>query len=78
MRLSRTAHAVAAILMGLYALNFAVELIGVRTHAWSWRLGDVKEFLLVLASIAAFVTGLMTAPQAAATADPFQHKEESP
>jgi hypothetical protein len=59
----RLCHALAAVLMALYvaavvAGKFAVAAGGPNPLA----LGDVGEFLVVLASIAFFVTGILLAP----------------
>lgn len=59
---SRLFYSLAALLMALYGLNVLAGKAGVLTGVagGSW-LGDVGEFLVVLASIALFVSGVLAA-----------------
>jgi hypothetical protein len=59
-RAARRAYAVSATLLAIYAVDVlagkAAALAGI---VLPWRLGDVGEFLVVLAMTIAFVVGLM-------------------
>jgi hypothetical protein len=59
---SRSLHALAAFLMAAYAANVLAGRAGLLTGTagGSW-LGDVGEFLVVLASITCFVSGILAA-----------------
>ena len=56
---TRWAFAISAVLFALYALNVALGMVAVKLGLGVWRLGDVGEFLLVLACMTFFVTGLV-------------------
>jgi hypothetical protein len=58
-RATRWLYGLAAALLVFYALNVALRIAAVKFGAAPWRLGDVGEFLLVLAGMACFVAGLM-------------------
>jgi hypothetical protein len=56
---TRWLFGVAGALLVCYALNVGLRIAAVKFGAAAWRLGDVGEFLLVLAGMACFVAGLM-------------------
>ncbi len=61
-RVSRWWYAVAASLIGFYCIYVVLGKIGQKSgFAMPFKLGDVGEFLVVLAGMAAFVAGLMLA-----------------
>ncbi len=61
-RASRRWYAVAAALIGFYCIYVVLGKIGQKSgFAVPLKLGDVGEFLVVLAGMAAFVAGLMLA-----------------
>jgi hypothetical protein len=65
---SRTCHALAALLMAGYVVAVLAGKIAAATGKPSpLALGDLGEFLVVLASIVLFVTGILATP---ARADP--------
>jgi len=49
----------AALFAGLFALNVALRMLFIKLGVAVWRLGDVGEFLLVLAAMVFFVSGLL-------------------
>lgn len=49
----------AALFAGLFALNVALRMLFIKHGVAIWRLGDVGEFLLVLAAMVFFVSGLL-------------------
>lgn len=58
-RLAATMFVLAAAALCLYAVNVAVGMASVKLGWKVARLGDVWEFVVVLASMALFVTGLL-------------------
>jgi len=61
-RASRRCYAVAASLIGFYCIYVVLGKIGQKSgFAIPLKLGDIGEFLVVLAGMAAFVAGLMLA-----------------
>ncbi len=61
-RASRRWYAVAVSLIGFYCIYVVLGKIGQKSgFAMPLKLGDVGEFLVVLAGMAAFVAGLMLA-----------------
>jgi hypothetical protein len=50
---------IAATLLVLYAMNIVLRIAAVKFGADTWRVGDVGEFLLVLAGMVFFVAGLI-------------------
>ena len=59
----RLCHALAAVLMAAYAFTvIAGKVTTAGGTANPFALGDVGEFLVVLASIALFVTGILATP----------------
>ena len=61
-RASRRWYAVSAALIGFYCVYVVLGKIGQKSgFAVPLKLGDVGEFLVVLAGMAAFVAGLMLA-----------------
>lgn len=58
-RHSRGWFALAAVLIGLFALNVGLRMLFIKQEVAIWRVGDVGEFLLVLAAMASFVAGLL-------------------
>lgn len=63
----RRLFAVAAVLLLLYALNIVLGMLAVKAGLGRSRLGDVGEFLLVLACMAFFVAGLIVGEEEKAT-----------
>jgi len=60
---SRTYHILAALLMAAYVVAVLAGKIAATTgRANPLALGDVGEFLVVLASIVLFVTGVLATP----------------
>jgi len=59
LRPARRLFALAGVLLVLYALNVAAGMAAVKLGVSMWRLGDVGEFVLVLAAMAVFVAGLL-------------------
>jgi hypothetical protein len=60
---SRTCHALAALLMTAYVVAVLAGKFATATgRPNALALGDVGEFLVVLASIALFVTGILATP----------------
>jgi hypothetical protein len=60
---SRTYHVLAALLMAAYVVAVLAGKIAAATGKPNpLALGDVGEFLVVLASIVLFVTGVLAAP----------------
>jgi hypothetical protein len=60
---SRTCHILAALLMAAYVVAVLAGKIAAATaSANPLALGDVGEFLVVLASIVLFVTGILATP----------------
>lgn len=61
--LGRLCHAAAALLMAAYALTvIAGKAATAAGRTYPFALGDVGEFLVVLASISLFVTGILATP----------------
>ncbi len=58
--LSRWLFGLAGGLIVLYALNVGLRIAAIKFGATPWRVGDVGEFLLVLAGMVFFVAGLIT------------------
>jgi hypothetical protein len=59
----RTFHALAALLMAAYVVAVLAGKVAAATGKPNpLALGDVGEFLVVLASIALFVTGILATP----------------
>jgi hypothetical protein len=56
---TRWVFVMSAVLVALYALNIALGMAAVKLGFAVWRLGDVGEFLLVLACMGFFVAGLV-------------------
>ncbi len=44
---------------GLFAANVALRMLFIKQAVALWRLGDVGEFLLVLAAMVFFVSGVL-------------------
>ena len=64
--LGRACHVLAALLMALYVAAVIIGKLAVSAGApTALVLGDVGEFLVVLASIALFVTGILATPRRA-------------
>jgi hypothetical protein len=60
---SRTCHVLAALLMAAYVVAVLAGKIAAATGKPNpLALGDVGEFLVVLAAIALFVTGILATP----------------
>ena len=49
----------AAICIGLFALNVVLRMLFIKLGIVIWRLDDVGEFLLVLVAMAFFVLGVL-------------------
>ena len=63
---SRTCHALAALAMAAYVVAvLAGKIAGATGKPNPLALGDLGEFLVVLASIALFVTGILAKPSRA-------------
>lgn len=62
---SRTCHVLAALLMAAYVVAVLAGKIAAAGQPNPLALGDVGEFLVVLASIALFVTGILATPDRA-------------
>lgn len=55
----RRQFVLAALFAGLFAVNVALRMLFIKLGVAVWRLGDVGEFLLVLAAMVFFVSGLL-------------------
>ncbi|MEP7064111.1 MAG: hypothetical protein ABI881_17105 [Betaproteobacteria bacterium] len=55
----RVAFTAASVLLLLYAANVALRIAQIKFGAATWSIGDVGEFLLVLAGMVCFVAGLL-------------------
>lgn len=76
--LGRSARRLAGLLLAAYAVMvLAGKLSVVLKFTLPLKLGDVGEFLLVLAAMAFFVFGLLQDEQSASVAPPQTAKEES-
>jgi hypothetical protein len=72
---ARRAYAVSLVLLAVYAIDvLAGKAASLAGTALAWRLGDVGEFLVVVAMAVAFVTGLMLS-EGSAFAAPAGHDE---
>ncbi len=49
----------ASLFSALFAVNVALRMLFIKLGVAIWRVGDVGEFLLVLAAMAFFVSGLL-------------------
>ncbi|TSA15204.1 MAG: hypothetical protein D4R74_06800 [Betaproteobacteria bacterium] len=50
----------AGLFTGLFFVNVALRMLFIKLGIAIWRLGDVGEFLLVLAAMVFFVSGLLS------------------
>lgn len=60
----------ASLFIGLFVINVALRMLFIKQGVALWRLGDVGEFLLVLAAMMFFVSGLLAiedAPESSAS-----------
>jgi hypothetical protein len=53
-----------ALFAGLFAINVALFIMFIKFGISLWRLGDVGEFLLVVAAMVFFVSGLLAIEEA--------------
>lgn len=49
----------ASVFSGLFAVNVSLRMLFIKHDTAIWRLGDVGEFLLVLAAMVFFVSGVL-------------------
>lgn len=49
----------AGLFAGLFAVNVALRMLFIKQDVALWRLGDVGEFLVVLAAMVFFVSGVL-------------------
>lgn len=54
----------AGLFAGLFFVNIALRMLFIKLGVAVWRLGDVGEFLLVLAAMVFFVSGLLAVGEA--------------
>ena len=54
----------AGLFAGLFAINVALRMLFIKQDLALWRLGDVGEFLVVLAAMVFFVSGVLAIEEA--------------
>ncbi len=54
----------ASLFASAFALNVALRMLFIKAKIDIWRLGDVGEFVLVLAAMAFFVSGVLAIEEA--------------
>lgn len=57
--MKRWLFGIALALLTVYALNIVLGMLAVKSGLATWRMGDVGEFVVVLACMAFFVAGLV-------------------
>lgn len=50
----------AGLFTGLFVINVALRMLFIKQDVALWRLGDVGEFLVVLAAMVFFVSGVLS------------------